>query len=88
MIIHKEKKTGQSNKSKKSKLDRLLTPTVLKKLHSITSNLDSNYSAKEGKRTTRSGKEIKSSYGQKKSTKGVKVFEYKRKVQIKNSLSI
>ena len=61
---------------------------MLKKLQSITSNVDSNSSVKEvieSKRTTRSGKEIKSSNGQKKCTKGVKVFEYKRKVQIRNS---
>ena len=59
-------KTKISNKIKKSELDRLLTPTVLKKLQSITSNVDSNSCVKEvteGKRTTRPGKEIKSSNG-------------------------
>ena len=63
------KKTDKMSKSKKSELDRLLTPTVLRNLKSITLNVDSTSSVKEvveSKRTTRSGKEIKSCNGQKK----------------------
>ena len=61
---------------------------MLKKLESITSTVNSSSGVKqvlEHKRTTRSGKELNSSNGKKKSTKVVKVVEYKRKVQIKNS---
>ena len=36
------KKTDKMSKSKKSELNRLLTPTVLRNLKSITSNVDSN----------------------------------------------
>ena len=39
----------------------------------------------ESKRTTRSGKEIRSVSAEKKCNKGVKVYEYKKKVQVRNS---